>query len=220
MALKDILVHIDNDERGAARARFAVDLARRHEAHLTGLGVSGFSSMPTFVDAELPAEIIQAHIDASRAEADAAGDTFRKVAGKAGLGVEWRSIEEPVADVARVVALHARHADLTVLGQPDPEAHGRSLSLDIVERLLLDAGGPVLLIPYAGKFETIGSHAMLAWNGSREAAKSIAAARPMPCRSWRRGPRSRCCRSIRPAASPPTAMSRGPIFRSIWHAMG
>jgi nucleotide-binding universal stress UspA family protein len=173
MALKDILVHVDNDQRGIARAGFAVDLARRHEAHLTGLGVSGFSSMPTFVDAELPAEIIQAHIDASRAEAEAAGKAFREVAEKAGLGVEWRSVEEPVADVARVVALHARHADLTVLGQPDPDEPGRSLSLDIVERLLLDAGGPVLLIPYAGKFETIGDHVMLAWNGSRESARAV-----------------------------------------------
>jgi nucleotide-binding universal stress UspA family protein len=78
-----------------------------------------------------------------------------------------------VADVARVVALHARHADMTVLGQPDPDAPGGSLSMDIVERLLLDAGVPVLLIPYAGTFETIGSHAMLAWNGSRESARAV-----------------------------------------------
>ncbi|MBT6116637.1 MAG: universal stress protein [Rhodospirillaceae bacterium] len=173
MALKDILVHVDNDERGALRARLAVDLARRHEAHLTGLGVSGFTVVPSFVDAELPTEIVQAHIEASRVEAEAAGDSFRAAADQAGIGVEWRVVEQPVADVARVVALHARHADLTVMGQPDPEADGRSLSLDIVERLLLDAGGPVLLIPYAGRFEVLGGHVMLAWNGSREAARAV-----------------------------------------------
>ena len=173
MTLKDILVHVDNHERGALRARLAVDLARRHEAHLTGLGVSGFSVVPSFVDAELPPEIIQAHIDASRAEAEAAGATFQETANQAGIGVEWRVVEQPVADVARMVALHARYADLTVIGQPDPEADGRTLPLDVIERLLLDAGGPVLLIPYAGAVDKLGDHIMLAWNGSREAARAV-----------------------------------------------
>ena len=39
MALKDILVHLDATEQSQARLRLAAGLARRHEAHLTGLFV-------------------------------------------------------------------------------------------------------------------------------------------------------------------------------------
>jgi nucleotide-binding universal stress UspA family protein len=172
MSIKDILVHVDESDRGALRTEIAIDLAARHEAHLTGLGISAMTMIPSFVDAELPPSIIEERLAGLRETVAAAEAAFSGKARLAGISSEWRVIEMPVGDVARVVSDQARHVDLTIVGQPDPEASGRTVSLDLVERLILDAGGPVLLIPYVGKVETLATHTFLAWNGSRESARS------------------------------------------------
>src|SRR5262249_16615355 len=43
---------------------------------------------------------------------------------------------------------------------------------DLPERLILGAGRPVLVVPYAGRFERIGERVLLAWNASREATRA------------------------------------------------
>ena len=172
MAIKDILVHVDETERGALRADIAIGLAAGHEAHLTGLGISAMTVIPSFVDAELPPNIIEERLAQLREMVAEAEATFKAKSGQAGISFEWRVIEMPVGDVARVVSHQARHTDLTIVGQPDPQVSGRTVSLDMVERLILEAGGPVLLVPYVGKVETLAKHAFLAWNGSRESARA------------------------------------------------
>lgn len=172
MAIKDILVHVDETERGVLRADIAIGLAAAHEAHLTGLGISAMTVIPSFVDAELPPNIIEERLAQLREMVAVAEAAFKAKAGRAGISFEWRAIEMPVGDVARVVINQARHTDLTIVGQPDPEVTGRTVSLDLVERLILDAGGPVLLVPYVGKVEKLAKHAFLAWNGSRESARA------------------------------------------------
>ncbi len=172
MAIKDILAHVDESDRGAVRADIAIGLAAKHEAHLTGLGISAMTMIPSFVDAELPPNIIEERLARLREMVGEAEATFKGKAGLAGISSEWRVIEMPVGDVARVVSRQARHVDLTIVGQPDPRVPGRTVSLDLVERLILDAGGPVLLIPYVGEVETLAERAFLAWNGSRESARA------------------------------------------------
>ena len=46
MAIKDILAHVDESDRGAVRADIAIGLAAKHEAHLTGLGISAMTMIP------------------------------------------------------------------------------------------------------------------------------------------------------------------------------
>ena len=49
---------------------------------------------------------------------------------------------------------------------------------DLPERAVLGGGRPVLVVPFAGRFDTLGRHVLAAWNDSREAARS-----PTRCRS-------------------------------------
>lgn len=179
MALKTILVHVDDTERGAARVDLAAALARAHGAHLVGLGVNAAAIVPAFVGAEIPAQVWQQQIDEMAKHVDAAGAMLKKKAEKAGVPLEWRVLEQQIGDVARVVSQHARHADLTIVGQPDPDGNGRSLSLDVIERLVLDAGGPVLIVPFAGTFTKLGRRVLLAWNGSREAKRALRDSMPI-----------------------------------------
>jgi nucleotide-binding universal stress UspA family protein len=67
--------------------------------------------------------------------------------------------------------------DLAVLGQqqgdPAPVPEG------LVERVLAGAGRPAIVIPSAGGYADAGKRALVAWTGSREAARALHDALPL-----------------------------------------
>ena len=91
-----------------------------------------------------------------------------------GLEGEWRVMD---GDPTDAMITCARYGDLTVIGQanPDEPTYDRSMP----DQLILGAGGPVLVVPYAGRFETTGKRVMIAWNGAREAARAVRDAMPI-----------------------------------------
>jgi hypothetical protein len=92
-----------------------------------------------------------------------------------GCPPEWREIPEgPDADPA----LRARYADLTILGQLDPDRAETEMIRPRPEQVVLASGRPVLIVPYAGNFDNVGRRVLIAWNATREAARRSA----MQCR--------------------------------------
>ena len=77
-----------------------------------------------------------------------------------------------------MVALHARYADLVVLGQPDSE-NGGEVDAQVPEDVVLSAGRPALVVPYIGAGEEIGKRVLIAWDGGREAARAVNDALPL-----------------------------------------
>lgn len=79
--------------------------------------------------------------------------------------------------VANDAAVHARHADLSIIIRP-----GGSKLFEyrnaIFEGVLFGSGRPVLLVPPDWKGETIGKRVLVAWNGKRESARALADAAP------------------------------------------
>ena len=182
MALKDILVHLDSGPRSAVRLSVATRLANATGAHLTGLHVLDIPAAEFFYGAAMPLATGGAErvVDQMRAEAVAAIDPvealFRDQLRRDGIEGGWRLVE---GDVAGTVTLHARYADLTVLGQNnpyDPKAHGGDA---VVVTAALSSGRPVLVVPFAGEFPTLGEHVLVAWNASREAARAVNDALPI-----------------------------------------
>jgi nucleotide-binding universal stress UspA family protein len=57
-----------------------------------------------------------------------------------------------------------------VFGQPDPDANG---TLTRPEEVIMAAGRPVLLVPYAGDFPQLGARVLVAWSGTRESARAL-----------------------------------------------
>lgn len=183
MALKDILVHVDNGSRSDARVNVALGLARRHGAHLTGLYVADIPNTEYFYGATLPfagggAEQVVQRMRADAASASTSIETsFRDLMRREGLEGEWRFVE---GHIPATVALHARYADLTIVGQPNPydarDDAGRDAT---VVTPLMSSGRPVLVIPFAGNFQVIGEQILVAWNASREAARAVNDALPL-----------------------------------------
>jgi nucleotide-binding universal stress UspA family protein len=180
MALKDLLVHLDTTARCATRLEVAARLAVQHGAHLTGLHVIDIPSANYFYGAAMP--FVPANpeeiVERIRAEAtEAAGPVeaaFRDCLRRNGIAGEWRMVEgAPPA----TVGLHARYADLTVVGQPNRDEPQDADA--VTETAVMTSGRPVLAIPFAGEFPTIGERVLVAWNASREAARALNDALPL-----------------------------------------
>jgi nucleotide-binding universal stress UspA family protein len=77
------------------------------------------------------------------------------------------------------LVLGARYCDLVVVGQPDPRQHPPLSSAPFPHELVLNSPVPVLVIPWAGQFDTIGSRVLVGWDGSLAATRAIHAALPL-----------------------------------------
>jgi nucleotide-binding universal stress UspA family protein len=180
--MKDILVHLDATARSDARLTLAAWLAAKCGAHLTGLHVielpppDVFYGFPAaFMDLERADDLL-AHLRSARIdEAARIEEKFRDRIRRDGLTGEWRLGE---GEIGETVALHTRYADMVVVGQPDPEAVdiGRP---GLPVTALMTSGRPLLVVPYAGTFESVGSNVLVGWNGSGEAARALNDAIPL-----------------------------------------
>jgi nucleotide-binding universal stress UspA family protein len=180
---KDILVHLDEAPQSGTRLKVALDLARRNAAHLTGIFVVDIPGHTMFYGAGMPYaggglnEIVNSLRADAIARADAAGQEFREALRREGLGGEWRLVE---GEAVSLLPLHARYADITILGQPNEEDAYKGPSADaVLVSVMLSSGRPILAVPYAGKFEHIGDRVLIAWNASREATRAVNDALPL-----------------------------------------
>lgn len=182
MTYKTILVHVDQSSRAAARIALAAQLAVDYQGHLIGAAVSGF--MPELYGANpmmMASPIPQGELDACRARAGLALDNFEQLARGVGVDTIERRVSDDTAQFS--VVLQARYADLVVVGQDNPGDPDTVATFDLPEYAALQGGRPVLVVPYAGKFERIDRHALVAWDGSRAATRALTDALPLLRRS-------------------------------------
>ena len=176
MSYKTILVHIDPGKRCSARVDVAIRLAQQHDAHLVALHAIAPFEPPGYVMAEMGPAIIEGHRGVVANELARTEVAFNKQVVAAGLrNVEWRSA---VDDLVDAMTLHARYADLVVIGQADVSENAH-VPAGFPERLVLAAGRPVLILPTVGSFATIGKRILIAWNTSREATRAVVDAIPL-----------------------------------------
>jgi nucleotide-binding universal stress UspA family protein len=177
MAYKTILVQM-NDELKAARVlEPAVALARRFTSHLVGLHVSpGLLYVPPLPSVGGIVGMIKEH---ERQVCDRIREAFEAATRAQGFQSEMRFLNPRGRDdLPGLVMQHARTADLIVASQVEPGFDATSV-LDFPERLAVDSGRPVLMVPSAGVGHEIGSKVLVAWNGSREAARAVFDALPL-----------------------------------------
>lgn len=174
MPYKTILAHLDGGAGGTQILQIADQLAARFDAHL--VAVYG-AEWPMFAAAAMdPAagDVLRYQIEAEQSLRAAAKAQIAAIESASGRSIEWREIK---ADLAYSLAVHARHADLLVMGQDNP-AH-RLGAEPLLSTVAMQAGRPVLAVPYAGQFPVCGASVVLAWNGSRESARAASDALPL-----------------------------------------
>lgn len=178
MAYKTILVHL-NDPR---RAGPVIDAARlvgeQNEAHL--IGVYAVPTINIGAPTRIGAGVIEVLRHRFHEEAEGIRVKFEEAMRGRAITTEWRMIEmrSGLRDCGGLVADQARAVDLVIASQAD-ETWDDSRMLDFPDRLALESGRPTLIIPNAGRFPTLGSRVVVAWNGSREAVRAVFDALPL-----------------------------------------
>ena len=175
MTYKTILVHLDSGKRCPARLELGIRLAKNFDAHLIGLHALTVVRLPSYASVEGGPRIAEEQRRRAVEYAAEAAKAFRQAVDRGGVpGAEWRSSFD---DALAAVTLHARYADLVLIGQPE-SGDDSGVDPGLAHRLVLAAGRPVLVMPYAGEFGTVGKRVLLAWNASREATRATTDALP------------------------------------------
>jgi len=176
MPYKTILVHCDAGGMAANRARVAADLAVRFGARLVGIHVCAQFTPPPFLEGGSAMDALyHSYQEQARTGEAAATAAFQTAAAGKDLSTEWRSV---YGWTTEEISVHARYADLIVVGQHDPAETPKITPAGLPETIALSTGRPVLVTPHIGVSASPGKNILLCWNASREAARAAADAMP------------------------------------------
>jgi len=171
MSYKTILVYLNDRRRAERLLTVAIALAQRWNAHLVALHV--YPSVPqlSVFGISIGGETVGAILAHCRREAEYIKAAFDRMTANQPIVAEWVCSKTIHTDLAQVVMDSSRAADLVVVSQADPD-WDMAPALDFPERLAIECGRPVLMIPNNGHVGAIGRNVLLAWNGSREATRA------------------------------------------------
>lgn len=178
MSYKTILVHVDQSRNVAERIKIAANIAIKENAHLIGVAMTGVSRFLYETVTVNPSDTGMApYLDSLRQRARQTLETFEAAMGQTGvLSFETRLVDD---EPSGGVSLQAEYSDLVVLGQFDPDEASPNLRADFPEYVVMNSGCPVLIVPYAGTSNEVGSRILIAWNGSKESKRAVHNALPM-----------------------------------------
>ncbi len=180
MSYKSILVQLDTSEAVHSRLDFALQLARQFDSHLTGLFTVFRPDPGSFYAMAGSAEYFVEHEQMRAERQGALEQLFKTTIARMNVDGEWKPIGEYANEA---VPKAGRLADLIVLGQNNPEDPESFVAGQFVENVVLSVGRPVLLVPSAGQFPTVGTRVLVAWDGSREATRALHDALPFIARA-------------------------------------
>jgi nucleotide-binding universal stress UspA family protein len=176
MGFKDILVHVDSTAASDIRLRLAISLARRFGARLSGLHITPDPDVPPYFKPSAVARIAKLYRQGARKAALLSEAHFREATKDIDVVAVWQSVE---GDIAAMLAERARFSDLLVLGQYDTENPPTIAAFTTPEKVVVDAGTPILVVPTSGSFDDSGRQVLVAWDGSRESARAVRDAMPL-----------------------------------------
>ncbi|MGA7262922.1 MAG: universal stress protein [Stellaceae bacterium] len=176
MGFKDILVHVDSTAASDIRLRLAISLARRFGARLSGLHITPDPDVPPYFKPSAVARIAKLYRQGAREAALLSEAQFREATKDSDVVAVWQSVE---GDIAAMLAGRARFSDLLVLGQYDTENPPTIAAFTTPEKVVVDAGTPILVVPTSGNFDDSGRQVLVAWDGSRESARAVRDAMPL-----------------------------------------
>lgn len=168
MAIADILVHMDSSDSCVSRLDVAISLAQRFGARLTGLYV-------------ITHQYYQPRHGSAEKASLAVSKMFAEKTAQAGVVAEWQCVDWSVIGIGmtEIIIHHAHYADLVVVGQAGAGKKDTEIPADMPERLVLAAGRPVLIVPYAGACSSVGTRVLVAWKAGRESTRAVHDALPI-----------------------------------------
>lgn len=175
---KDLLVHIPTERSPRPAIDASVSLAMSASARLDAIA-TGYTSTNVPFLAEGGAAIassLQFEYERALERAEAALRVFEVEAKNARINYGRYALSGTLADAVAKAGAAARLYDLTIVSQGDPE--GDTFDNRLPKELLLQAGGPLLFIPYSFRGAFKAARVGICWDGSRLAARALRDAMP------------------------------------------
>lgn len=172
--MKTILLPIHDDDGANSRMQAALDIARAHGAHLNCLQttpLTAYVASDSFGGVFVLPDLMEA---VSKQEAKLRAETEARLSRE---DVPW-NYEHCDGDPAATIVDRSSLADLVVLSPAVREPRPGD-PLPLAGDVAIHARTPVLVVPGSASGFDVGAKAMVAWNGSAEAANALKAALPM-----------------------------------------
>ncbi len=174
MAITEILVHVDETPAAEGRLRAAVELAAASAAHISALYLLTEPFGRALVGRRLPEDLVREQMATLEREADERLTALTALADARGVKLEARRETATMDRLPAILARQGRRADLIVVG-PGSDTDGSALA----EAAFMDTGRPALVVPVGWSGNLPPKRALVAWDGSREAARAAGDAVPL-----------------------------------------
>jgi nucleotide-binding universal stress UspA family protein len=173
--MKSVLLHVQDDDGLEARLQAALSIARASGGHLSCLHVTPINAYVAFDN--FGGVFVMNDIMKSLEEHEAKMRT--KIETHLGReDVSW-SYEQTTADPTYSLVSHGALADVIVLGRPHHAQTSAYPAMAMFGDILKASHTPILIQPEGDTvFDPVGT-AIVAWNGSFEAANAMRAALPL-----------------------------------------
>ena len=178
MSYKTILVQLTDPRRARRLFDAVLPMARSMDAHVVGLCV-----VPPYVvvpasDMGASSVTVDAHREAYQAEMALLKTAFITAVKGEAFQHEWLELDAGFASAASTIITLARAVDLVVTSQRDADWRYSDM-LEEPDRIAIESGRPLLLIPNTGKITMPAKRITVAWNGTRESARAVFDALPL-----------------------------------------
>ena len=174
---KDIVVNLSAGKSGKIVGDYAISIASRLEAHITGIAIAFVPDIQRAGMAFLSAEKIEALQRDNEAATETIVEWFAAATASAGVSAEKRVLRANMSYAADHFGRIARRFDLAIVGQV--EADGSPVQAMVCESTLFESGRPMIIVPYVQMAPLKLDRIMVCWDGSRPAARAIADAMPL-----------------------------------------
>jgi Universal stress protein UspA and related nucleotide-binding proteins len=177
---RNILVHIPSERpvRPVIEVAVALTMARRSHLDAVAIGYESMGAVGMLVGSSgaAVAAVVGAEQERAQERADAAISVFEVEAKQAEIAYSVRSFAAIPAEAGQAIGALARLYDMTIVLQPDSSKS--SYDNDIPQEILVNSGGPMLMVPYIHKGPLDTHDIGIAWDGSRLAARALRDAVP------------------------------------------
>ncbi len=178
MSVKTILVALNEVDQCDKLIKTAAMLGQKHQAHIIGMFVIPAAEVYPAVGMELSTQVYAGHRQFYIDHSDEIKEKFDTEMQRQGVQSEWRMVDIKSSLVADGVLHHAHQVDLIIAPQKQ-ENSSSGMETDFTERLIMESGRPVLVLPAFGDFPEIGTEVLIGWNGTKEAARAVFDAMPL-----------------------------------------
>jgi nucleotide-binding universal stress UspA family protein len=178
MAIKTILVSLNDTQRLEDILRAASRLALTFDAHVVGLlAIPAVQVYPTG-GIDLMPQVYEGTRIHFKKQAVACRETFEAAMKRDVLKFSYVEVDSTSTLISDTVIDYARSADLVMIMNSSHD-DANWIEGDFAERIVIAAGRPVLILPRKGHCEINFGEAIVGWNGSREAARAAFDAVPI-----------------------------------------